>query len=150
MYSKQEAGLIRKNFWTSFGRYMKPMLNAEGEPVNWLNYKTGVKHIFFRMDADNNQASIAIELTHPDPLQREEHYQQLVRLKSLLTGIMDEEWKWQREVADEHGKYISRIRTSISDVNIFKTEDWPAIISFLKPRMISLDKFWHSVKNGFL
>jgi hypothetical protein len=150
MYSKQEASRIRKNFWTSFGQYMKPLPNAEGEPVNWLNYKTGIKHIFFRMDADNERASIAIELTHPDPQQREELYMQFLQLKSLLTETVGEEWEWQKEVADEHGKYISRMGTEINGVNIFKTDDWPAIISFLKPRMIALDKFWVLVKNVFL
>ena len=150
MYSKQEAGLVRKNFWTRFGQYMKPLPNAEGETVNWLNYKTGIKHIYFRMDADNKRASIAIELTHPDQLQRKQYYDQFRQMKSLMTETIGEEWKWQSDIADEHGKPISRIGIEMNGVNIFNTEDWPAIISFLKPRMISLDKFWCMVKYAFL
>jgi len=34
-------------------------------------------------------------------------------------------------------------------VNILKENDWPAIISFLKPRIIALDKFWILVKDSF-
>ena len=150
MYSKQQASLIRKNFWTSFGQYMKPVLSAEGAPVNWLNYKTGVKDIFFRMDADHQHASIAIELAHADPLQREQQYGQLVQMKTIFIETIEEEWEWQNNVADEHGKQICRIGTVINGVNIFKTEDWPAIISFLKPRMIRLDSFWYLVKDVFL
>ena len=149
MYSKKEASLIRKNFWTSFGQYMKPLPDAAKERVNWINYNTGVKHIYFRMDADSKHASIAIEITDPDPLQRQQQYEKFLQLKSLFTETMEEEWKWQKNVADEHGKHISRIGTEISGVNIVKTEDWPAIISFLKPRMILLDRFWYSVKETF-
>ena len=149
MYSKQEAGLIRKNFWTSFGQYMKPLPGAEGETVNWLNYKTGIKNIFFRMDADNKHAQIAIELAHPDPLQREHYYQQFEQLKSMLKEITGEEWYWEKDKADEQGKSYSSIGIQLKDVNIFDTNDWPAIISFLKPRIIALDKFWSLVKDGF-
>ncbi len=63
---------------------MKPLVSADGQPVNWLNYKTGVKHIFFRMDAGNKQAGIAIEITHPDPLLREQLYNQFRQVKSIL------------------------------------------------------------------
>lgn len=149
MYSKQQVGLIRKNFWTSFGQYMKPLPNAEGESTNWLNYKTGVKHIFFRMDADNKRASISIEITHPDPLERKKYYEQFFQLKSLFTETINEEWNLQQEVVDEHGKKFSLIGTEISGVNIFNPDDWPAIISFLKPRIIALDAFWVLAKDAF-
>ena len=62
MYSKQQASLLRKNFWTRFGQYMRPVKNSEGGSINWLNYKTGIKHIYFRMDANTDHARIAIEL----------------------------------------------------------------------------------------
>lgn len=45
MYSKAEKSKIRKDFWTAFGQYMKPVPSAEGTKVNWPNYKTGVKQI---------------------------------------------------------------------------------------------------------
>ena len=61
MYTKQEASLIKKKFWTSFGRYLQPVPNAEGETINWINYKTGIRDIFFRMDVDTRSAQIAIE-----------------------------------------------------------------------------------------
>ena len=50
MFSRQEASQLRKEFWTAFGTYMKPVPSAEGEKVNWLNYKTGEKDVFFKMD----------------------------------------------------------------------------------------------------
>jgi hypothetical protein len=149
MYSRQEASLIRKKFWTSFGQYMKPVFNADGETINWVNYKTGVKHIFFRIDADNKQASISIELTHTDKNLRDQCFDQFHQLKPILVQTINEEWEWQKNIMDEHGKSFSRIGIALSNVNVFNTNDWPSIISFLKPRIVGLDKFWNIVKEGF-
>jgi hypothetical protein len=45
---------------------------------------------------------------------------------------------------------VSRIYTAAEGVNIYRKEDWPAIISFFKPRIIALDAFWTEVKEGFM
>lgn len=149
MYSRQEASVLRKNFWTSFGQYMRPVQGAGGEQVNWLNYKTGIRNMYFRMDADQHSASIAIELRHPDTSQQQEYFKQLEQVKNVLEEETGEKWQWQLHGKDEDGNLVSRIGTSISSVNIFNTSDWPAIISFLKPRMIALDRFWNIARDGF-
>jgi len=66
MYSKDEVSQLKQEFWTAFGQYMSPILSAEGIRANWVNYKTGLKHVYFRMNANKRSASIAIELAHPD------------------------------------------------------------------------------------
>jgi hypothetical protein len=149
MYTKQQASLIRKKFWTSFGQYMRPLPGAGGESVNWLNYKTGIRHLYFRMDADNKQASVSIELKHPDTLLRQHYFQQLQQVKKILEQSTGEQWLWDAEQTDEDGNSISRIGIGLKNVNIFQESDWPAIISFLKPRIMALDEFWEQVKDGF-
>ena len=149
MYSKQQASLLRKNFWTRFGQYMRPVKNSEGGSINWLNYKTGIKHIYFRMDANTDHARIAIELRHPEVSEQKKVYDQFVELKSIMAGTLNEEWDWKFNHRDEDGQNISSISTTLYDVNIFQQEDWPSIISFLKPRIIALDEFWNMVKEGF-
>jgi hypothetical protein len=57
---------IKTAILDSFGQYMSPVHSAEGERINWINYKTGEKNIYFRMHADHSKASIAIEITHKD------------------------------------------------------------------------------------
>ncbi|TVP42967.1 MAG: DUF4268 domain-containing protein, partial [Mongoliibacter sp.] len=37
----------------------------------------------------------------------------------------------------------------LADVNVMEKDDWPAIISFLKPRIIALDAFWSNIKPAF-
>lgn len=149
MYTRQEASLIRKKFWTGFGQYMRPLPGADGEAVNWLNYKTGIKHLYFRMDADTRQASVSIEIRHPDISLQEQYFRRLQQLKKILDDQAGEEWQWQLHQPDEDGNIISRISLTSDGVNIFDTNDWPAIISFLKPRILALDKFWNEVKDSF-
>ena len=149
MYSRQEASQLRQEFWTSFGQYMSPVLSAEGEKINWINYRTGEKDIYFKMQANNKKATIGIELTHKDAGIQHLYFEQFAELKKILENSLGEEWTWQLHTADENGKLISRIYTERNGVSIFKKEDWPALISFFKPRMIALDEFWSIVKYGF-
>jgi len=140
---------MRKNFWTMFGQYMRPVLNANGEQINWLNYKTGARHIYFRLDATDQYAAIAIELRHPENSRQEFYFEKFRKLESLFHQTIGEEWQWQLHATDEDGKPVSRIRTHLNNVNVFHDNDWPAIISLLKPRLIALDQFWNLVKDEF-
>lgn len=148
MYTKEEASKVKAQFWTSFGQYMKPIPGASGQPVNWINYKTGIKHIHFKMDADNKKASIAIEIAHQQEDQRLHYYNHLLSLKKLLESTTGFTWQWNETLHNEH-KTISSISQQLDDIKVLNQANWPAIISFLKPRIIALDAFWYLVKDGF-
>ena len=149
MYSRQEAAQLKQEFWTAFGQYLSPVFSAEGERINWINYKTGEKNIFFRLHADNKNASVSIELTHKDRDIQQLYFEQFVQFKKLLESTTGEEWQWQLHTADDFGKTISKIYTELKDVSIFKKEDWSRLISFFKQRIIALDEFWSNVKYAF-
>lgn len=149
MYSRQEASRLRHEFWTIFGQYMSPILSAEGEKVNWLNYKTAERHINFRMHADNEKSIIAIELNHKDKDIQQIYFEQFIQFKNLFDDALHEEWIWQLHTYDDHGKIISRILKEKKGVNIFQKQEWPILISFFKPRIIALDEFWSKVKYAF-
>lgn len=149
MYSKDEASRLRKEFWTTFGHYMVPQLSAEGLKTNWLNYKTGLKHVYFRLDADHKKGSVAIEITHSDLGVQELFFEQFLELKNLFKGYLKDNWLWELHYTDESGKTLSRIYISLTNVNVFNRNDWPALISFFKPRIIALDEFWSDAKYSF-
>jgi hypothetical protein len=149
LYTKEEASLIRQSFWKAFGQYMALHTSAEGLKINWINYKTGIKYLSFKMQADNKSGMIMIEMSHPDASIRLLMFEQFLALKKMFNEAVDEEWDWEQDVQDEYGRTVSRISKAISGVNIFKQDDWPALISFFKPRMIALDNFWSSAQYGF-
>ena len=139
----------KQDFWTAFGQYMAPVFSDNCSKINWLNYTTGIKHIYFKMDAGKDFASISIELRHYDPVLQHQYFERLLNFKNLFEDILQEQWLWQLHITDQHSNLYSKISKRINGVNIFDNHDWPAIISFLKPRIISLDKFWNLVKDSF-
>ena len=149
MYTRQQASQLRQSFWTAFGKYMSPVPDADGNKINWINYKTGVKHIFFRMEVTNSTASIAIEIIHHDKAIQQQSFQQFLALQKMFEEIAGEGWEWEEKVTDEHGKSLARISKMIKGVNVFSNHSWPMIISFLKPRLIALDAFWSVVRTIF-
>jgi hypothetical protein len=149
MYSKEEASKIRQQFWITFGKYMKPISSAEGLPINWINYKTGVKHTYFRMNAEQHKAIISIEITHPNQEIRNLYFEQFKAFKSLFSAAINEEWDWEQNAINEFGIPLSQITKTINNVSINNQQNWPALISFLKPRIIALDQFWTDVKPVF-
>jgi hypothetical protein len=66
-----------------------------------------------------------------------------------LADALQEEWQWDLHTTDEYGKTISRIYKQLDSVSIFNRNDWPALISFFKPRIIALDEFWSDAKYSF-
>lgn len=149
MYSKEQASQLKQAFWTAFGQYIAPHLSAEGLRTNWVNYKTGIKNLHFKMQADKKSASIAIEMSHSDPGIQELMFEQFLEFKNILNASLNEEWEWQLHVQDENDRTLSRIVKILPGVSIFKQEDWPALISFFKPRIIALDEFWSDAKDSF-
>ncbi|MGI4739571.1 MAG: DUF4268 domain-containing protein [Janthinobacterium lividum] len=149
MYSKAEVSQLRQAFWTAFGQYMAPVLSAEGMPVSWVNYKTGLKGVQFKLHADNRHARIAIELTQADAGVRELFFEQFLALKTLLHETLGEPWTWEQNTTNEHGQSLSCIYKELAPANLFSRDDWPALISFFKPRLIALDAFWTDAQYAF-
>jgi hypothetical protein len=148
MYSKQEEATLRKQFWTAFGQYLSPIPSSEGNKINWINYKTGVKFISFRMDAFKDHAYIGIEISHTSKEAQEKCFNQFRLLKKDMEAILAEKWEWELS-AEKQGKHISRIYQILNGVNIYRQSDWPAIISFLKTGITALDRFWNLNKDIF-
>jgi hypothetical protein len=149
MYTKDEASRIKHEFWTTFGRYMRPIPSAETTKVNWVNYHTGIKDVYFRMDAGSKSAVVSISIEHNDPTIRELYFEHLLQFKDLLHATLDEAWQWELHGVAGGGREISRIYKDLPAVSVFNKNDWPVLISFFKPRIIALDTFWSDAKYSF-
>jgi hypothetical protein len=149
MYSKQESAALKRKFWTVFGQYMKPLRSESGEIVNWLNYKTGVKNLYFRLDTERSTARISIEMRMRGIEERVEMFERFISLKNIFHSNAGNGWIWEEKITDEDGITISRISKSIQ-ANVLVDTDWPEIISFFKSSILGLDAFWTEVKELFL
>jgi hypothetical protein len=148
MFRKDEASRVRHEFWTTFGRYMSPIPSAEDLKINWVNYHTRVKDLYFRMDVGKRSASVSISMEQRDLSIQEQYFKKFQAFKSLLHAALNEEWTWELHTRVDD-KVISRIYKELSDVSVFNKEQWPDLISFFKPRIIALDAFWADAKYSF-
>jgi hypothetical protein len=149
MFTREEASRIREEFWTTFGKYMSPILSTDGMKINWMNYHTGLKDVYFRMDAGQRSATIYVSMEHRDAEIQALYFAQFEELKTILHETLQEEWEWRLHVPLADGKVISKIYTEISGVSVFNKDHWPELISFFKPRIIALDSFWENAKYSF-
>lgn len=148
MFTREQSSRIRQEFWTVFGKYMSPIFSAEGLKINWINYHTSIKDVYFRMDAGPKSATISISLEHNDAGIRALYFEQFEEFRNILRDTLEEEWHWQQDVSAE-GKVISRIYRELPGVSVFNKDHWPELISFFKPRIIALDSFWENAKYTF-
>jgi hypothetical protein len=149
MFTREEASRMREEFWTTFGRYMSPVPSAEGMKISWINYPTGIKDVHFRMNTSGQSATIYIALEHRDAGVREFYFEQFIEFKTLLHATLEEAWEWQLHVPVSDGKIIGRIYKELTGVSVFNKDHWPDLISFFKPRIIALDRFWEDAKYAF-
>jgi uncharacterized protein DUF4268 len=143
MYDKK----IKEEFWTTFGKYMALHLSASGQKINWINYKTGVKHVHFKIMTDDTAVSLIIELSNPDTFLRTRVYQQLVNDHALLEEYTGSNWQWHIDAGVRGRATVSQLKQKLDGVNVFRRSDWPAMISFLKPLLLGVDRFWNEQRD---
>ncbi|MCG7858729.1 DUF4268 domain-containing protein [Flavihumibacter sediminis] len=150
MFTREEASLLKTKFFTVLGQYMQPIPAMDGGQVNWMNYRTGVKNVFFRIDAGRSYCETGMLIALPDTRERHIFFDKCQAMADFLPPVEGPEWIWLRDQADENKKMVSRIYSRLNGVSLFNQADWPTIISFIKPRLIALDAFWFEAKEVVL
>lgn len=149
MFSKEEAKQIRIAFWTAFGVYMRQHESLLGPKQKWVNYDTGVKGIFFRLEAESKFARVSITLEQSDPGIRDLFFDQWEELRRYLESESDAQWTWERHHTLESGREISRIYRELRGKTIFEQQDWAAIFEFLEACILPLDSVWSDCNEAF-
>jgi hypothetical protein len=128
---------------------MAPVLSATGQKTNWINYKTGVKWIRFKMDATGMEAIVSIEIIANTPELLQHYFMHMKSFQVALEEELEDKWQWDEQSYNDAGKTVGKIYAILPGVNVLKESDWPSIISFLKPRIMALDRFWSGHKDIF-
>lgn len=149
MYGKEEAKELKTLFWTSFGKYMRKHATEYGSKIHWVNYKTGVKDIYFRLKADKKTASISVDLQHGDPGIRELFFEQFLETRTVFHDLTGSEWNWQANYTDQYEKEMSRIYLEIEHVNMYNKDTWESIFLFFEKYLLGLDEYWGEFKELF-
>ncbi|AOW19609.1 DUF4268 domain-containing protein [Urechidicola croceus] len=139
MFSKAESAQIRKEFWTSFGKSF---------PRKWLLYNTKIKGFSLKFNADRKQASVSIDIEHPDEIANELLYDQLVALKTILTSEFIPEIIYDNEFVLDSGKVIHRIYVKHEKkFSIHNKNTWRDCYEFFVENMSKLELFFYEYED---
>ncbi|MBD3635953.1 MAG: DUF4268 domain-containing protein [Crocinitomicaceae bacterium] len=141
MLSKEEVKELRIDFWGRLEHQMKKLRNPHGSKVNWMNYNTGIKHLYFRMEADESGARLCIDIQFPDEGIRALYYEQFEEFKNVLSSKF-KTLNWYPKWDHWNGKEIARIAIEKGGCSLRNTDDWDKMHLFLKLNFVKLDEFW--------
>ncbi|MFZ4671424.1 MAG: DUF4268 domain-containing protein [Flavobacterium sp.] len=133
MYSKEEALLIKKEFWTAF---------AEAYPRKWLLYDTKIKDVTFKFFIDNKKAQVLLDIEPKDEEKRKIYFEKIESLKTILLEDYLPEAILERNYYLESGKVISRIWIEKLEVSLNNRSYWPTIFDFFSKTMAQFELFY--------
>jgi hypothetical protein len=138
MFSKEEATLLRKEFWISFGKSF---------PRKWLLYNTEMKGVSFKFVADRKNAAVCLDIENPDELVNLLYYDQLLSLKLLITAeIPDILFNDAFEL--ESGKKIHRIYVPFEKkFSIHDKDTWSDCFQFFLITMPKFEDFFYEYED---
>lgn len=138
MFSKEEAVLLRKEFWTSFGKSF---------PRKWLLYNTKIKGVAFKFVADRKKAMVCLDIENPDELANLLYYEQMLSLKNLLeTALPEVIFDDEHEL--ESGKSIHRIYIPFNKkFSIYNKNTWRDCYEFYVETMSKFELFFYEYEE---
>lgn len=147
MFSKEDKKLYKTNFWNEFKTLMQKERSADGKRINWLNYPSGLKDIYVRIDADKRHTYLSIDIQSKDDGIRAIIYEQFTEMRRVMEDIMGYKAEWIEHYFVTNTNEISRIWWELPDVSMFKKEDKVIIFDFLKTRLVAFDEFYSEFKD---
>ncbi|WP_293873187.1 DUF4268 domain-containing protein [Flavobacterium sp.] len=133
MYSKEEALLIKKEFWTAF---------AEAYPRKWLLYDTKIKNVAFKFYIDNKKAQVLLDIEQNDEEKRKIYFEKIASLKTILHQEYLPNAILERNFYLENGKIISRIWVEKESVGLNNKKYWTEIFEFFNQTMSQFEQFF--------
>lgn len=138
MYSKEDAQIIKKEFWIQF---------AEKYPKKWVLYDTKIKDVSFKFYIDNKKAQVQLDIEPKDKQKRKIYFEKIESLQNILREEHLPEVILEREFYLENGKIISRVWLEKTNVSINNKETWPEIHQFFNVKMTAFEYFFYEYQE---
>jgi len=148
MWSKEEARNRNIRFYTNFGVYMKKHSAEYSEKIRWVNYRTGLNSVRFKLETFKNSSKVCIDVVNKDRGVREVFFEQFEEFKTLLSNSMDK-LDWVKEYRVDTGIYITRIYAELKGPSINEESDWGEIYKFFEKNILALHEFWKISQDVF-
>tara|TARA_B100000768_G_scaffold177198_1_gene191028 strand:+ start:676 stop:1110 length:435 start_codon:yes stop_codon:yes gene_type:complete len=139
MFSKEDSAILRKEFWTSFGKSF---------PRKWLLYNTKIKGLNFKFVADRKKAMICLDIENSDEIASEIVYDQILSLKTILIEEYLPEVIFDGSYELENGKIIRRIYINHTEkFSIYNKNTWRSCYEFYVKFMPKFELFFYEYED---
>lgn len=140
MFSKAEAQIIKKEFWTAF---------AEAYPRKWLLYDTKIKDVSFKFYVDNKKAQVLLDIEPKEDDKRIIYYEKIESLKNILHEEFLSEAILERNYhLPDTGKIISRIWVEkTGGISLYNKATWNEIFDFFYESMDAFERFFYEYED---
>ncbi len=147
MYSKDEAKLLRKEFWVVFARRCEIVPELQFRNKKWILYDTGLSGIDLKFEVSRTEALVMIEVNSRKENRRLEIFEGLQKYRNLLEGGFSEPLTWDFCYTRESGEEVCRIYKSLPNVDFHRQNQWPGIFNFFIDNMLILENNFLEIKD---
>lgn len=147
MYSKDEAKLLRKEFWIVFARRCEIVPDLRHKKKKWVLYDTGLSGIDLKFDVTRSEALVMIEINSRLENRRLEIFETLQKYQKFLEEGFAEPLEWDICFVRESGQEVCRIYTSLPNVDFHRQNQWPDIFNFMIDNMLKLENNLMEIKD---
>lgn len=139
MYSKEQASLLRKEFWTSFGKSF---------PRKWILYNTKIKDFSFKFVANQKEALVCLDIESKFKTKNELLYEQILELQNILKEDYLPDVIFDEFYLLDTGKIIHRIYVKYNgEFNIYNKNTWQNVFIFFKEAMHQFEEFFETYED---
>jgi hypothetical protein len=147
MYSKDEAKLLRKEFWIVFARRCEIVPELKCKKKKWILYDTGLSGIDLKFEVTRSEALVMIEINSKQESRRLEIFETMQKYRMLLEEGFAEPLVWDFCFVRESGQEVCRIYTSLPNADFHRQNQWPEIFNFLIDNMLVLENNLMEIKD---
>ena len=138
MFSKAEAQIIKKEFWTAF---------AEAYPRKWLLYNTKIKDVSFKFYVDNKKAQVMLDIEPKEDEKRKIYFEKIESLKDILHSEFLPDAMLDNNYYLETGKAISRVWIEKTGISLYNKATWDNIFDFFNEKMDLFERFFYEYED---
>lgn len=139
MWSKEELKELRMNFWNGFKSYCaKHQIYRK-----WVLTGVKIKSTQLKFYVDEQKALVLFQIDHKNDIRRYEVYECFQSYRKLMAADCGADLKWEEDYTGVEGQVVSAIYFELSNVNIYRQEDWEQIYAFFVEKMPLLEEaYW--------
>lgn len=147
MYSKEEAKILRKEFWIVFARRCEIVPQLMHKKKKWVLYDTGLSGIDLKFEVNRTEALVMIEINSRLENRRLQIFETLLKCRKFIEEGFDHPLEWDICYTRESGQEVCRIFTFMPNVDFHRRNQWPDIFNFLIDNMLLLENNLMEIKD---